>query len=215
MDLGTRNATKVVGAVGLLAVAGLGWMFGVGPQAADLAAVREQVTTIQDQNGVLATQLAGLVKQQQQLGDTRSTARRLERLFPPTADQPGLFEVVTTAAVDAGIGAQGVTTLTPTPPVIGDGTTAASTSGSPAPAGAQLARQTVTVAVTGTYDQTQQLLVNLEHMRRAYLVTSVSIAGGADSATYTTTITGDMFVMPPVPDPGKTVEVSSTTDSEG
>ena len=72
----------------------------------------------------------------------------------------------------------------------------------------------MTVSVTGTYDQTQQLLVNLEHMKRAYLVTSVNLAGDAASGAFTTTITGDMFVMPPVKDPGETVDVSSTTNQE-
>ncbi|MGY2702110.1 MULTISPECIES: hypothetical protein [unclassified Nocardioides] len=220
MDLGTPAATKVVGVVGLLAVAGLGWMFAVGPETSKLADARAEVTTVQDQNAVLGTQLAGLVKQQEQLGDTRTTARMLAKKFPPTADQPGLFEIVTTAAVDAGIGAKGVTTLTPTPPIV-DGadpsapaTSTSTSTSTTTPATSQLARQTVTVSVTGTYDQTEQLLVNLEHMQRAYLVTSVTLAGDGTTGAFTTTITGEMFVMPPVKDPGKTVDVSSTTTAE-
>lgn len=227
MDLGTPVATKVVGAIGLVAVAALGWTFAVGPETGRLADARAEVTAVQDQNSVLGVQLAGLVKQQEQLGTTRQTARELAREFPPTADQPGLFQLVTAAAVDAGIGAQGVTTLTPTPPVVGtaDGTAAApattsttstGSTGATAPSAGtpQLARQTVTVSVTGTYEETRQLLVNLEHMERAYLVTSVTLAGDATAGTFTTTITGDMFVMPPVKDPGKTVDVSSTTTSQ-
>lgn len=228
MDLGTPAATKVTGALGLLAVAALGWTFGVGPQSAHLAEARDEVTAVQDQNALLTTQLAVLTKQQQDLGATRRTARVLAAKFPPTADQPGLFEIVTAAAVDAGIGAKGVTTLTPTPPVVGtaagtangaangtaDGTAGSTQAGTPAPSGGQLARQTVTVSVTGSYDQTRQLLVNLEHMERAYLITTVSLAGDAENGAYTTSITGDMFVMPPVPDPGKTVDVSSTTTQE-
>ncbi len=225
MELGTPMATKIAGAIGLLAVAGLGWTFGISPETGRLADAREEVTTVQDQNTLLSSQLAALVKQQQDLGATRRAARTLAAKFPATADQPGLFEVVTAAAVDAGIGAKGVTTLTPTPPVVGSADGSASTtpttgtSGTTDPAtdpasGAQLARQTVTVSVTGTYDQTQQLLVNLENMKRAYLVTSVSLAGDATAGAFTTTITGDMFVMPPVKDPGETVDVSSTTNQE-
>lgn len=218
MDLGTPTATKVTGAIGLLAVAALGWTFGVGPQSAHLAEARDEITTVQDQNALLTVQLAALTKQQEDLGATRRTARRLAAKFPPTADQPGLFEIVTAAAVDAGIGAKGVTTLTPTPPVVGaaDGATgdAQGSTQTGAPAATQLARQTVTVSVTGSYDQTRQLLVNLEHMERAYLITSVSLAGDAASGAYTTSITGEMFVMPPVQDPGKTVDVSSTTTTQ-
>lgn len=224
MQLGTPAATKVVGALGLVVVAALGWTFAVGPETGRLDAAREQVTAIRDQNAVLQTQLAALVKQQSELADTRGTARVLARKFPPTADQPGLFAMVTDAAVDAGIGAEGVTTLSPTPPVVGGAEPGAAAdpaaaptdpaAAAPAAAGA-LARQTVTVSVTGTYDQTQQLLVNLENMDRAYLVTSVSLAGDTEGASYTTTITGDMFVMPPVKAPGKAVEVASATTQEG
>jgi Tfp pilus assembly protein PilO len=218
MQLGTPTATKVTGAIGLVVVAALGWTLAAGPETGRLADAREQVTQIQDQNSLLATQLAGLVKQQAQLGDTRNTARILARKFPPTADQPGLFQMVTAAAVEAGIGADGVTTLTPTPPVVGSADPAAAATdpaATPTAGGVQVARQTVTVSVAGSYDQTQQLLVNLENMDRAYLVTSVSLAGDAESGVFTTTITGEMFVMPPVKDPGKTVEVSSTTTEEG
>ncbi len=224
MNLSTPGATKVIGSLALLVVAGLGWVLVVGPETDTLAQAREEVTTIRDQNVVLTSQLAVLERQREGLAETRRDARRLAALFPPTADQPGLFEEVTAAAVGAGIGPQGVTTLTPTPPQLG--TTGDASAPAPAAdpaadpaaapaAGALLARQTVTVAVTGTYDETQRLLENLEHMPRAYLVTSVALASGSEGGDFTTTITGDMFVMPPVVDPGKTLNLSSTTQPEG
>jgi Tfp pilus assembly protein PilO len=217
MDLGTPGATKIAGAVGLLAVAALGWVVAVGPETSALGTARQQVADIRDQNALLSTQLTALTRQQQDLPETRRTARRLAERFPATADQPGLFEAVTAAAVDAGIGPQGVTALTPSPPVIGDGTAAAvpadATGTAPAPAGGNLARQTVTVSVTGTYDQTELLLENLEHMPRAYLVTSVALSGDPASGAFTTSITGDMFVMPPVQDPGRALAAASTGET--
>jgi Tfp pilus assembly protein PilO len=211
MDLGTPIATKVVGAVSLLVLAALGWALVVGPETATLSETRAEIEITRDQNGVLALQLAQLEKQREQLGDTRRTARELATQFPPTADQPGLFEAVTTAAVEAGIGAQGLTTLAPSPPLLGEAD-AAGTTPDPAAGGAsRLARQTVSVSVAGTYDETQRLLANLEHMPRAYLVTSVTLASDGD-AGYTTTISGEMFVMPPVDDPGQTINLSATTD---
>ena len=224
MNLGTPKATKVVGALSLVAIAALGWTFAVGPETTELSEAREQITATRDQNTVLAAQLATLQRQREDLGETRNIARQLAAKFPPTADQPGMFEAVTAAAVDAGIGAQGVTTLTPPPPTSGaerGGAAGAAAPAAPAgdpaaaPTGSSLARQTVTVSVTGTYDQTQQLLENLEHMPRAYLVTSVALTGDAATGQYTTTITGDMFVMPPVADPGKTLNLSGTTQAEG
>ncbi|GAA4380340.1 hypothetical protein [Nocardioides caricicola] len=216
MDLGTPTATKVVGAVSLLAVAALGWTLVVGPETSTLAERREQVDTTRAQNQVLATQLAALEQQAEKLGATRRIAAALAEQFPPTADQPGLFEAVTTAAVDAGIGADGVTTLSPTPPTIGAADDpAAAPAADPAAAttgtGGQLARQTVTVSITGSYDQTQRLLENLEQMPRAFLVRTVSLAGDPTTGIYTTTVGGDMFVMPPVADPGRSLNLAAST----
>lgn len=223
MRLQTPGAVKLAGFLALLVLAALGWLLAVGPQTSRLGEVREEITAVRDQNAVLATQLAQLEQQRDDLAGTRRTARALAAKFPPTADQPGLFEAVTAAAVEAGIGAEGVTTLAPTPPVVGAADDAAATGTTPtdatdatggAPAGAALARQTVTVTINGSYDETQRLLENLEQMPRAYLVTSVSLAGDPETGTFSTTVTGEMFLMPPVPAPGKTVNLASaTTDS--
>lgn len=227
MDLGTPLATKVLGGLSLAVVAALGWTFVVGPETSTLADTRLQIESVRDQNTVLAAQLATLQKQREELGATRQAARELAVKFPPTADQPGLFEQVTAAAVDAGIGPDGVTTLAPTPPSLGGtdpaaGTAAPAATGTdpaadPAAAtgGTLLARQTVTVSVAGSYDETQRLLENLEHMPRAYLISTITLSGDAATGEYTTTIAGDMFVMPPVKDPGKTLNVSGTTQPQG
>lgn len=226
MNLATPTATKLLGGLSLLVVAALGWTLVVGPETSTLAETRDQIASTRDQNSVLATQLAGLQKQRADLGATRHAARELAVKFPPTADQPGLFEQVTEAAVSAGIGPKGVTTLAPTPPQLGGSTTTPTaptaptaptgtttgTTGTAAPAAPNLlARQTVTVSVSGTYDQTERLLQNLEHMPRAYLITAITLSGDADTGDYTTTISGDMFVMPPVKDPGKTLDMASST----
>jgi Tfp pilus assembly protein PilO len=214
MDLGTPAATRLLGTLSLLVVAALGWTVVVGPETGTLADTRAEIESTRDQNAVLTGQLASLEKQVSQLGETRRTARDLAALFPPTADQPGLFEEVTAAAVDAGIGPEGVKSLAPSPPVLGGASPGAPPADPAAPAdptGVQLARQTVTVSVSGTYDQTQRLLANLEQMSRAYLVGSVTLAGDATTGAYTTTIEGDMFVMPPVTDPGDTVNLAATT----
>lgn len=226
MKLGTPAGTKLVGALSLLVVSGLGWTFVVGPETAALSEVRTQVENTRDQNDVLALQLISLEKQRKNLGKTRATAIALAEKFPTTADQPGLFETVTAAAEEAGIGADGVTTLAPTPPAIEGVDPTAPVAAAPAAADpattdpaataatGMLARQTVSVSVTGTYDDTQRLLENLEQLTRAFLITTVTLGGGEESGAYVTTITGDMFVMPPVQDPGELVNAVSVTSEE-
>lgn len=206
MKLKTPLATKILGALALVVVAGLGWLFVLGPQTAALTDVRTQTTAARDQSAALSLQLTTLKKQQEQLPQTRAASAALTAKFPATADQPGLFEAVTKAVSDAGIPSENLTALTPTPPVVGTGDETAAvplpTVSDPA---ANLATQTVTVSVEGTYDQTRRLLANLEQMSRAYLVTSLTVTAGAADATldpgavtdqFATTITGQMYVMP-------------------
>lgn len=200
MELQTPRATKIIGVVALLLIAAVSWTLVIGPEVSRLSAVRTQIQDTRDQNDLLRAQLARLVKQSKDLDEVRRTADALAAKFPPTADQPGLFEAVTEAAVDAGIGPDGVTTLAPSPPAVGGDATAGAATQQPTDGGRQLARQAVSISIEGTYKQTLQLLDNLEQMPRAYLVTSVSVNGGAEKG-FTTTLTGDMFVMPPVTDP--------------
>lgn len=208
MNLSTPGATKVVGALALLLIAAAGWMLVIGPQNDALAQVREQTQTARDQNALLTIQLATLRKQASELDATRDTAQALARKFPPTADQPGLFRQVTGAATVAGIPPRDITALTPTPPTVGGVDPAAGVQPESGPA--QLARQTVTVSVTGGYTETQDLLENLEEMPRAYLISSVTLSGGVEEGGFTTTITGDMFVMPPAEDPGPQLDLTSS-----
>jgi len=203
MDFSSPAASKVVGSLCLVAVAALGWTFVVGPETSTVSETHAQVDAARAQNATLVQQLGELKGQQAEVRKTRAVAVELAAKFPPTADQPGLFEQVTAAAVAAGIGPDGVTTLAPTPPMIGSATGGVSAD-QPEVGSGTLATQDVTVSVTGSYDQTQRLLENLEHMPRAYLITSVALAGSGEDtdSTFTTTIAGHMYVMPPIAEPG-------------
>lgn len=199
MNVKSLGATKLLGIVGLILLVALGWQFVVGPKTAALADVRSAITETQDKNGVLAVQLVTLKKQAADINDIRATADALSAKFPSTADQPRLFREVTEAAAAAGIGPKGVTSLSPTPPTVGGGDPAQGVAVETL--GGGIARQSVAVAVKGTYAETQRLMANLEQIPRAFLITSVSLTGGQSAEEFTTTITGDMFLMPPVVDP--------------
>jgi hypothetical protein len=192
MNLRSPGAAKAIGSGGLLLIAGLGWGAVVGPSTGTLSDLREEVASTSAQNRVLEARLGGLQRQALDLSATRRTARALAVRFPPTADQPGMFLQVTTAASKAGIRPGEVTALTPTAPTFG--TQEAAASG--ATGAEDLARQTVTVGVEGSYLATQKLLGNLEEMPRAYLISSVNIASGTERS-FTTTVTGEMFVLVP------------------
>lgn len=200
MNLRTPRATLVAGALLLVVLAVAGWFLAVGPKTEALAEVQTSIEDTRAQNDLLEQQLAELREQAAAITETEAVADELARVFPGTADQPGLFRMVTDAAARAGIGSRDVTALSPTPPTIGGADPA--TGASPVPAaGATLARQTVTLSVEGTYAETTELLANLEQMPRAYLVTSVSLGVGSGPGSFLTTVTGDMFVVPTIDPP--------------
>lgn len=208
MKLRSSGATKLLGAAVLVLLAGLGWLLVLGPETRALADMRAQIDTTRAQNDLLRQQLAGLQKQQEELPRTRAFAGALAEKFPPTADQPGLFRAVTLAASNAGIGARDVTALTPTAPSVGAVDEAAGVQLEEPASANRLAKQSVSVSVEGTYDETQRLLENFEQMPRAYLITTVTLAAGAGNSIFTTTVTGDMFVMPPAEDPAQAARSS-------
>lgn len=201
MNLATPQATKLVGAFALLVIAAGGWLLALGPETTALSETRTAVVDAQDRNELLTQQLATLRTQEAELDQTRAAAAKLTAAFPATADQPGLFSQVTDAASAAGIGPKDVTALTPTPPTVGstDPATGAEPT-APAPGTELLARQSVSLTVEGSFGRTRQFLANLESMPRAYLISSVSVGVGTEPGLFTTTVTGDMFVMAPIPE---------------
>lgn len=208
MKLTSPGATKLLGSIALVLLAGLGWLLLLSPQTSALAEARAEVATTKSQNDALRHLLVVLQGQQRHLSDTRVTATALAAKFPPTADQPELFRSVTAAAATAGIPAARITTLTPTAPLL--------LSGGPG-GGAQLpgkattagvAAQSVSMTIEGSYQQMLQLIANLERMPRAYLITSLTLSAGTTPGTFSTAITGEMFVMPPAKDPATPEGVS-------
>jgi hypothetical protein len=207
MNLQSALATKVLGTLALIGIAAASWFLALGPQSEAISANQTAITETRDQNSVLRVQLAALKKQERELPATLAADKKLEELFPRTADQPGLFQQVGRAASQAGIPASKVTTLAPTAPTLEETGTAAAAPADPAvapadpAASADLARQTVTISVEANYADTQKLLDQLEDMPRAYLISSLTVGAGSTPGTFLTAIGGDMFVMPPAPRP--------------
>lgn len=225
MNLRSPSATLVLGGLGLLLLAAAGWLLLLGPLTEDVGTARQAADDAVDRNQVLAAQLADLEERAQDLRSTRQAAEELERLAPPTADQPGFFALVDEAAAAAGYAPRDITTLSPTapvpvaagagadpaapapapaePPVAGDGAEA------PAAPVAEYAVQTVSMTLTGSYEQATRLLTRLGGLDRAVLVRSISLSGEAGSPTLTLTLSGTTFVAPPVPEPDETTTSQS------
>ncbi len=208
MNLKTPAATITLGLSVLVLTAGLGWLLLVGPATGALGDVRAKADQAAVLNTTMTDQLRRLEQQRDGLGAIRAQADELAVMFPPTADQPGFFETVTTAATRAGIGPKAITTLSPTAPVaLTTGTPATAEDRATALAQAQLAVQTVTITVEASYAQAHDLLHNLERMDRSFLTASVAVNGDPTAGQLVVSITGSTFVAPPLPQP----DLGSTT----
>ncbi|WP_372727812.1 hypothetical protein [Nocardioides sp.] len=201
MNLRTPTATITLGVLALLVTAGLGWLLLLGPVTGSLGRAHAQSAQAVQQNESMAAELRALEDQRDGLAELTVEADRLAVLFPPTADQPGFFTSVTTAARKAGINPKAITTLSPSAPVPVTGATGSPEQPAPAPADARLAEQTVTLTVTARDGQIQALLRHLEKLDRSFLITTVDISGAGPTDPLTVSISGKTFVAPPVTAP--------------
>lgn len=228
MNLRSTTATAVLGTLLLLLVAAASWLLLLGPATERVGEQREAAADAADRSRLLSTQLARLQARAEDLSGTERADARLAALFPATADQPGFFAQVGAVAREAGYAPSDITSLSPTAPTPvaapveppaaadtgADATDAADDAGDaaaePAPAAApDLAVQTVTMTLTGGYDEARRLLRGLERLDRAFLVRSVALAGEAGSPTLTLSVSGTTFVAPPVPAPGSGTDETS------
>lgn len=208
MNLRSASATLLLGGLALLLLAAGGWALLLGPLTEEVGETREATSAAVDRNQVLGAQLLRLETRAEDLGSTRRTSDELDRLFPATADQPGFFREFGQAAARAGYAPRDVTTLSPSAPVPVAPAGAPDAAVTPEPGTetaaapvAEYAEQTVSVTLTGGYDQATRLLAELAGLDRALLVRSISLSGEAGSPTLTMTLSGTTFVAPPVPEP--------------
>lgn len=207
--LRTAKATIAAGVAVLLLVAAAGWLVLLGPATGTLGTADTALEDGRLANQQLGERLRELEAQREQMPDFRTDAGHLAVLFPPTADQPGFFDLIDAAARRAGIAPRAVTTLSPTAPqpvVEAPDPAAAEEAAEGGEAAApppppDLAVQTVTLTVEATYAQTLVFVAALERMDRSFLVTSLEVSADEEAGAVVTTVTGSTFVAPPVPFP--------------
>ena len=233
MNLKTPKATKIAGIGAMLVVAVLGWLVLVGPATSAIGETNTAVADAQDRTMLLTTQLSSLQVQADDLSVTREAADGLGRMWPATADQPGFFDAVSGAASSAGYRPAEVTTLSPSAPIVvgadgavPDDATATTDPATTDPAADPTADpaatepvtgwavQTVSMSVTGGYDQAITFLAKIEDLPRSILVRSIAVS--SDSGDLVLTVNGLTFVASPVvePEPAGATTADASTDDE-
>jgi Tfp pilus assembly protein PilO len=193
--------------VAVAAILLAGWFLLVAPKRGEAADLREQKTAQEQQNRQMRTQLAVLTAQDKKLPAQRARLAQIAAQLPDNPALPALVRSLTDAAGRTGVD---IVSMAPGQPTTAP-TTPGSPGGSPTAANGQLAWIPVTLQAHGGYFQLEAFLHRLETLRRAYLVTGVSLAPGAKlqpgatnagaggrdtwTGTIVATITGRVFVV--------------------
>jgi Tfp pilus assembly protein PilO len=162
----------LIAGAGALVLTGLLVFLLVLPKMSQVSEASDTLAAAQAEQGTLESQLAALEQAELAAPEARATIQEVERLIPPTADEPGLLLLVKNAAARSGVT---LSTLTPGTPTLDP------TSG--------LSTIPLAVAASGGYFQLTEFLYSIETLPRAAKVLNVSISPGGDDSGETTTTT--------------------------
>lgn len=189
---GNRVRTvTILGVLGLLIVAAIGWFLVLSPRLSKADEVAAQVEQVQTSN----LQLRNRVNQTRDLvAQAPAAAAEAQALFakmPEAAELPTVLRQIGDAAERAGIGPNDVQLIsTGVPTAIGG----ASASG----AGVSLASMKIGITVAGARGKLLAFLDNLQALDRALLINGTQVAAAPEDgakARETLQVTGTMFVL--------------------
>jgi type IV pilus assembly protein PilO len=176
--------TALVAALVLIA----GWFLLVSPNRASADDLRAQAATQQNTNAGLTAKLQQLKQQQKGVPAEQAKIADIQQRIPANPALPSLVRSLSSMAISAGVS---IATLTPTTPVPSAVTTAV---GAIAPDGSSLQVIGLTVQVTGSYYNIERFLGKVETLKRALLVTGVTLnvdaVAPASGAATTTAVAG-------------------------
>ena len=145
------------------------------PEGHKLAAVNTQTQAAQVQQTTLQDRLARLKTYSKESGEFEALSQRLTAAVPATSDVYDYITAISNAAAATGVD---VSDVSPSTPVTGG----------------NVAVIPVTVAVTGSYDQTLAFIKALYALPRLTIITQVSLSGGGTGTSRSTGLT-DQFSL--------------------
>ncbi len=145
------------------------------PKMHQVTDAQATLDTTTSQNAALQSQLEALRQAQADAPKNKAVIEDVATQLPPTADLPGMINLLEGAATRAGIV---LSTMTPSTPVFNQAT--------------GLSEITVSYTVTGTYFALTEYLYNLETLPRAAKTTDATINVSASGAAATTSSIQDL-----------------------
>ena len=163
-------------ALGVVGVMAAGWFLLVSPQHAHAKDLRTQAQSVQQSTAGLMTQVGQLKAQQKGVAAQQRTLMKIATQIPNNPALPTLIRQLSSAAHDTGVT---LVSLAPAEPTLV--TPTVTTGAAPAP----LAQIPITVQVTGSYFNIEGFFRAVEHLNRAMMAVSFTLApnlGGAASS---------------------------------
>jgi Tfp pilus assembly protein PilO len=148
--------------IGALVLGALLIVFLVLPEMGKVSKAKEDLAASQAHEQTLTVQRNALEDTKNNAPENQKTIQHVHDQIPPTADEPGLLQLLNGAALDSGLD---LTTIAPGTPTF-DQTTGLSTI-------------SVQVSALGTYSDVTAFSYRVETLPRAAKITSLSLAPGA------------------------------------
>jgi Tfp pilus assembly protein PilO len=163
----------IVAGAATAAVVLLAIFFLVLPKMSQVSEAQDALAASRAQQSSLESQLQALEQAQLEADQARQTIEDVDRKIPPTADLPGLIQLLNNAATSASVDLLTITPATPT----ADPTTG-------------LSQINVSFSAEGSYFAITEFMFNIETLPRAAKVLTLSLAPtGSDSTTFSTVVT--------------------------
>ena len=216
MTSNRRRNSILLGTGAVIAAIAIAWLLILSPRLAQSADLQTQAESIEVMNVSQQRRLTELTKMAKAAPTAAVRVQELLSRMPQEAQLPQLFTQITKAAQAAGIPAEKISAITQAVPVPLDDPTVSATGPvadaqqSAQRANIRVAKLDVTVSVTGSLDQVQAFVKNIEELNRDFVLTGLTVAnqsGGDAGADRVATLTATTFILQSkLPDLVKNVE---------
>lgn len=196
------------------------WFLLISPRRSEAASLRSQATEQDAANARLQQKIAQLQSQAQDLPKEQARLAAIKVQIPENPALPALIRDLSGAAKKSGLSLDSLAPAKPVAivsavapaatPATTTGTKSSSTTETATPVAPQAPPATlfqipVTVGATGSYFEIEQFINKVEDLKRAFLVTGLTVGPAKSSGTsaaattdeLTVTITGRVFLSPP------------------
>ena len=178
-----RQRWLLIGGIGSVLLLLIGYFLIISPARGQLDELNVAIADQEAKNQQLTAKLAQLKSQVAEVPAKIKEVRAVQAKMPASMEQPALVRSLEQAAGSAGVSLTNISASTPTA-IEG------------APGNLELVGLPYTMNATGSYSQLKTFVSGLEQLERAFLLTTLTVAGGSDdTGSLTLDVAGRFFSL--------------------